>query len=203
MTPTQHPQPQYTSTDEDFDFIWKNIESPLIVRDRINVIKTRSRPLTSHTNATAPEKRLPVKCKNVERFPDCRVAGSCNNCSSWEIVSVKPEDGCASFNLIGSQIRSRPLTSHTNAPAPSCPHLGLARVHYPDGDKNEWCCLNPLTEARKATIAKAAREQALENVLGKIWEKTFTPYPVSPDYYVVPWDTVKEIIESLRSTKEP
>jgi hypothetical protein len=35
---------QYTITNADFDFIWENIESPLIVRDRINVIKSRSHP---------------------------------------------------------------------------------------------------------------------------------------------------------------
>ena len=36
------PQQHYDVTDDDFDFIWKNIDSPLVVRDRINVIKTRS-----------------------------------------------------------------------------------------------------------------------------------------------------------------
>jgi len=36
------PQQHYEVTDGDFDFIWKNIDSPLVVRDRINVIKTRS-----------------------------------------------------------------------------------------------------------------------------------------------------------------
>ena len=41
------PQQHYEVTDGDFDFIWKNIDSPLVVRDRINVIKTRSHPYQS------------------------------------------------------------------------------------------------------------------------------------------------------------
>ena len=41
------PQQHYDVTDDDFDFIWKNIDSPLVVRDRINVIKTRSHPYQS------------------------------------------------------------------------------------------------------------------------------------------------------------
>ena len=41
------PQQHYDVTDDDFDFIWKNIDSPLVVRDRINLIKTRSHPYQS------------------------------------------------------------------------------------------------------------------------------------------------------------
>ena len=52
MTPAR--QPQHIITDEDFDFIWKNISSPLVVRDRINVIKSRP-----HTSAPAPDAPLP------------------------------------------------------------------------------------------------------------------------------------------------
>jgi len=45
------PQQHYEVTDGDFDFIWKNIDSPLVVRDRINVIKTRSHPYQSERDA--------------------------------------------------------------------------------------------------------------------------------------------------------
>jgi hypothetical protein len=48
--PAQQPQREHMVTDADFDFIWKNIHFPLIVRDRINVIKSRP-----HTPAPTSE----------------------------------------------------------------------------------------------------------------------------------------------------
>ena len=52
------PQQHYEVTDGDFDFIWKNIDSPLVVRDRINVIKTRSHPYQSERDKV----RTPIIC---------------------------------------------------------------------------------------------------------------------------------------------
>ena len=74
---------------------------------------------------------------------------------------------------VADVVRSR--ATHTSPPAPVCPHFGIARISYQDGDKNEWCCLNPLTEARKAAAAKAAREKAthlaVENTLIKFYNE--------------------------------
>jgi hypothetical protein len=52
------PQQHYDVTDDDFDFIWKNIDSPLVVRDRINVIKTRSNSYQSGRDKVLDELRV-------------------------------------------------------------------------------------------------------------------------------------------------
>ena len=59
------PQQHYDVTDDDFDFIWKNIDSPLVVRDRINVIKTRSHPYQSER-----DKVLDKVEKAISHCPD-------------------------------------------------------------------------------------------------------------------------------------
>jgi len=62
------PQQHYDVTDDDFDFIWKNIDSPLVVRDRINVIKTRSHPYQSERDKVLDELVDTIKEDFTEGF---------------------------------------------------------------------------------------------------------------------------------------
>ena len=59
------PQQHYEVTDGDFDFIWKNIDSPLVVRDRINVIKTRSHPYQSERDKVLDELKRDLKTRFI------------------------------------------------------------------------------------------------------------------------------------------
>lgn len=65
MSSEQQQPKEHTIYDSDFDFIWNNINSPLIVRDRINVIKSRSCP--------HPAPQQPTKC-NVSQ---CKISYHC------------------------------------------------------------------------------------------------------------------------------
>ena len=80
------PQQHYDVTDDDFDFIWKNIDSPLVVRDRINVIKTRS-------NSYQSERDLPdvLVCQSLPNEH-----GFCgeNDCFCKELHRVESGDIC-------------------------------------------------------------------------------------------------------------
>jgi hypothetical protein len=64
------PQQHYDVTDGDFDFIWKNIDSPLVVRDRINVIKTRSHPYQNERDKMLDEldTYLDVELERASQF---------------------------------------------------------------------------------------------------------------------------------------
>ena len=65
------PQQHYDVTDDDFDFIWKNIDFPLVVRDWINVIKTRSHPYQSERNKVLDEVIEFLKSKqNISPFTE-------------------------------------------------------------------------------------------------------------------------------------
>jgi hypothetical protein len=79
MTPAR--QPHYNTTDEDFDFIWKNISSPLIVRDRINVIKSRPHPAPAQgccdIETIKPQPECFGNWKGIDSDCNCHIWGYC------------------------------------------------------------------------------------------------------------------------------
>ena len=96
------PQQHYDVTDDDFDFIWKNIDSPLVVRDRINVIKTRSHPYQSerdkvlNNKLASRYKALLVHC--MDTIEDIRrkytiAPKSCKSCSAYDLCEELRQAG--------------------------------------------------------------------------------------------------------------
>jgi hypothetical protein len=45
--------------------------------------------------------------------------------------------------------------------------------------------------------AAQARKKVLDEIRARLWEKAFPPFGSSPEYQIITWDTVKEVIESL------
>jgi hypothetical protein len=131
-----------------------------------------------------------------------------------EDCAIEPKGTKSGFYLVPKsriyvmkqQIRSRPV------PSPQCPHLGVARVAYPDGDKNEWVCLDPLKQEQIKKAATAACEQLLDEVI-QYWKTGDCIYPSDhphhqnsnlchmQDHCIICF--MKQRIELLRTQEQP
>jgi hypothetical protein len=49
-----------------------------------------------------------------------------------------------------------------------------------------------------AMARRDEREKVLDEVISKLWEQTFVPFGSSPEYHIIAWDRIKEIIKELR-----
>lgn len=110
------------------------------------------------------------------------------NClHDYFMAAVNGEDLTAIPRLWNQQIgiiRSR----KTFAPAAPClPNTPLCDDCYKDKIIHD------------KELAATIRNQTLDEIKEKIWSKCFPPFSANIEYQIVSWDTVKELIESLRT----